>query len=376
MLEADVRISRGDFRLDARFTAPTPGVIALFGRSGCGKSTLVNLMAGLLGGGDGRITLDGEAWLDTGRGIRVPAELRGAGVVFQDARLFPHFSVRGNLEYGARRAAGRGASGFPGFDEVVALLGLEPLLPRRPWSLSGGERQRVALGRALLARPRLLLLDEPLASLDAARREEVLPYLERMRDQLSIPMVLVSHQYDEVLRLATHLLVMDAGRVVASGDVGEVSLHPALRGIVGPDALGAVLEGSVVSVQPDVGLAEVVLGNGDAHPGEDRLRVAAQGLHAGQRLRVQLLARDLILAVEEPRGLSVRNQLRGRIRSIEIESGGDLLRIDVGGHDVLARITGSATRELNLAAGRQVWVLVKAVQLGPHALGVGPERNP
>jgi molybdate transport system ATP-binding protein len=367
MLEVDVRLRRGDFTLDAGFNAPTPGVTALFGRSGCGKSTLVNLIAGLLNKGEGRIALDGESWLDSRAGVRVPAEKRGVGCVFQEARLFPHYSVRGNLLYGAGRAPDRGAQGR--FDEVVDLLGLAALLDRRPGGLSGGEKQRVALGRALLSRPRLLLLDEPLASLDAARRDEVLPWLERLRDHLSVPMIFVSHQYEDVLRLATQILVMDGGRIVASGDVGTVSLSPALQAIVGPEALGAVLEGRVTAVDAGNGLAEVTLGNGT-------LRIPADGVAPGQRLRVQLLARDLILATQEPRGLSVRNQLRGRVVAIAPGSGGDLLRIDIGGHEVLARITRAATQELGLVPGSEVWVLVKAVQAGGHSFATPPERRP
>jgi molybdate transport system ATP-binding protein len=367
MLDVDVRLQRGDFRLEAAFSAPTPGVTALFGRSGCGKTTLVNLIAGLARDGTGRIALDGQTWLDSNAGLRVPAERRGVGCVFQDARLFPHYSVRGNLLYGAAR--GGSAASPHRFDEVVALLGLEGLLGRRPGGLSGGEKQRVALGRALLSEPRLLLLDEPLASLDAARRDEVLPWLERLRDHLSVPMVFVSHQYDDVLRLATQILVMDAGRIVASGDVGSVSLSPALQAIVGPEALGAVLEGRVTAVDAGSGLAEVALGHGT-------LRIPAEGVAAGQRLRVQLLARDLILAVQEPRGLSVRNQLRGRVSAIAPAAGGDLLRIDIGGHEVLARITHAATQELGLAPESGVWVLVKAVQAGGHSFATPPARSP
>ncbi|MDR2215685.1 MAG: molybdenum ABC transporter ATP-binding protein [Nevskiaceae bacterium] len=365
MLEVNVSLRRGAFDLQASFSAPTPGVTALFGRSGCGKTTLVNLIAGLAREGQGRIALDEEVWLDSNAGVRVSAERRGVGCVFQDARLFPHYSVRGNLLYGARDATS--TAGAQRLDEVIGLLDLAPLLHRRPGGLSGGEKQRVALGRALLSEPRLLLLDEPLASLDAARRDEVLPWLERLRDHLSVPMVFVSHQFEDVLRLATQILVMDAGRIVASGDVGSVSVSPALQAIVGPDALGAVLEGRVNAVDADSDLAEVALGDG-------LLRIPAQGVRAGQRLRVQLLARDLILAVQEPHGLSVRNQLRGRVSAIESTDTGDLLRIDIGGHEVLARITHAATDELQLQAGSQVWVLVKAVQAGGHSFATASHR--
>ena len=358
MLTVDVSLVRGEFALDAQFQAPTPGVTALFGRSGCGKSTLVNVLAGLLPA-RGRIALGDEVWLDSARGIDVPAERRRIGYVFQDSRLFPHYTVRGNLLYGAPRT-----TPLHGFDDVVELLGLGPMLARRPRSLSGGERQRVALGRALLSQPRLLLLDEPLASLDVSRREEVLPYLERLRDAFAIPMVFVSHQFDEVLRLATQLAVLDQGRVVAMGDLSQVSLAPALRDIVGVDAVGAVVEGRVHKVDAAQGLSSVIIG------AESRLFVTATALVPGQRVRLQLLARDLILAVEEPRGLSVRNQLRGTIRSVIKDDGARLIEVDIGGATLLARVSAAATSELQLAPGREVWALVKAVSFSAHPVAV------
>jgi molybdate transport system ATP-binding protein len=360
MLEVDIRLARGSFTLDAQFVAPTPGITALFGRSGCGKSTLVNALAGLIPNGRGRIALDDAAWLDSTLRVNVAAEHRRIGYVFQDARLFPHYTVRGNLLYGAPRGNTATSSAF---DDVVQLLGLSAMLARRPGALSGGERQRVALGRALLAQPRLLLLDEPLASLDVSRREEVLPYLEKLRDHFAIPMVFVSHQFDEVLRLATHLVVMEQGRVVAAGDVGAVSLTPALRDIVGTDAVGAVLEGQVESSDATQGLATVRIGP------HSQLRVTNGRLVPGQRVRVQLLARDLILAIAEPRGLSVRNQLRGTVVSITSDHGADLVAVDVGGATLLSRISAAATRELNLAPGTTVWALVKAVSFSALPLG-------
>ncbi len=359
MLSVDIRLQRGAFRLNAQFNAPAPGVTALFGRSGCGKTTLVNLLAGLIREGEGRLSLGDEVWFDSARGIDVLAEHRRVGYVFQEARLFPHYSVRGNLLYGAGRAVTQTSSAF---EELVGLLGLEPLLARRPGALSGGEKQRVALGRALLAQPRLLLLDEPLASLDASRREEVLPYLARLRDHYAIPMVYVSHQFDEVLRLATHLVVMDGGQVVAAGDVTAVSLAPALRGIVGTDAVGAVIEGRVTSIDQSNELASIAVGSATLH-------VSSRSLALHQPVRVQLLARDMILAIAEPKGLSVRNQLRGNVRAIAADDGGDLVEVDAGGMTLLARITAAATRELALAPGTPVWVLVKAVSVNPVALG-------
>jgi molybdate transport system ATP-binding protein len=359
MLEVALRKLQGDFTLDAAFAVEGPGVVALFGRSGCGKTSLVNLVAGLARPDAGHVRFGGAAWVDTEAGIDVPAERRGIGYVFQDARLFPHCDVAGNLRYGLARAKGRAAL-IP-YEEVIELLGLAPLLARRPGRLSGGERQRVAIGRALLAQPRLLLLDEPLASLDAARREEVLPYLERLRDRLAIPIVYVSHQFDEVLRLATHLVVMEAGRVAASGALGEVSLDPALRAIVGPDAVGAVLEGEVVGRDDATGLARIRLGAGEL--------CVVSGEAAGRRLRVQLLARDLIIALHDPAGLSVRNSLPATIAQIlPDDAHTDLVRLDIGGPRVVARITRAATRELALREGLAVRVLVKSVSLSGQPL--------
>src|SRR5512138_1883746 len=237
---------RDGFTLDVTIEVSTSGVVGLFGRSGCGKSTLVNIVAGLLAADEAHVEIDGVVLEDSRSGTRLPAERRRVGYVFQDARLFPHLDALGNLRYAQRRA--HSVEPRISLDFVVHLLGLEMLLQRRVQKLSGGERQRVALGRALLSQPRLLLLDEPLASLDAARREEVLPYFEALRDRLSIPMVYVSHQFDEVLRLATHIVLLDAGKVIAQGSPSDISLRPELRAIVGPEAVGAVLDGTISAV--------------------------------------------------------------------------------------------------------------------------------
>jgi len=364
MLEVAVRRERTGFTLDATFAAPTPGVIALFGRSGSGKSTLVNLISGLLAPDAGDIRLGDEVLTDTRRGVAVPVERRRIGYVFQEARLFPHLTVAGNLRYGERRASS--TSAFIGFDEVVSLLGLAALLARKPRQLSGGERQRVSLGRALLSQPRLLLLDEPLASLDVARREEVLPYLELLRDRLLVPMVYVSHEFEEVLRLATHVVLLEAGRVLAQGPVHELSLHPELQRIVGPDLVGAVLEGVVTRLNPEQGSAELTVGTGT-------LRVSLRDAPVGARVRLQLLARDVILAAQPVQGLSVRNALASTVISIaDDDHDAVLVRLDVGGATVLARITADARQALNLHPGDAVWTLVKAVSTRGHAFRLAP----
>ena len=359
MLQVAAKKRRGAFALDAQFELPTPGVVALFGRSGCGKSTLVNVIAGLLKADSGWVALDDAVLLDTALRIDVLPERRRIGYVFQDARLFPHLSVAANLRYGQRRAK---VPPFVGIDLVADLLDLGALMSRRTHQLSGGERQRVAIGRALLSQPNLLLLDEPLASLDASRREEVLPYLETLRDQLSIPMVYVSHDFDEVLRLATHLVLMESGKTIAQGNLSEMSLNPAVRAVIGADAVGAIVEGTVTGRDPASGLLRVQVGHGE-------LKVHFGHVANGAKLRVQLLARDLIVATQAPQHLSVRNTLSGAVTAVmSDDEDSDLIGIDIGGTIIMARVTKAATRELGLAPGLPVWALVKTVSLRPHPI--------
>jgi molybdate transport system ATP-binding protein len=359
MLMVDLRLRRGDFSLEARFSASTPGVTALFGRSGCGKSTLISLIAGLLSPDDGRVVLGDDVLVDCSRHVLVDARHRRIGVVFQESRLFPHLDVLANLRYGARRVP-RAVSRVLHLDEVIALLGLETLVERRPHQLSGGEKQRVAMGRALLSQPRLLLLDEPLSSLDLARREEVLPYLEKLRDHFAIPIVYVSHQFEEVLRLATRVVLLDGGRVAAEGDVAAISRDPKLRAIVGADSVGAVLTGNVERLD-GAGLA--VLRVGDA-----QLSMETGTAEVGQRIQIQVLARDVIIATESPRGLSVRNVVPAHVLSVTPDSGrAVLVELDIGrGATLLARVTERASDELGLGPGKQVWALIKAVSLRGH----------
>jgi len=364
VLKVHIQKRRGDFSLNVAIDVPTPGIVALFGRSGCGKTTLVNIVAGLLDADVGHIEIDGVVLDDTRSGQRVRTERRRIGYVFQDSRLFPHLGVLGNLRYGETRARGNGL--HIAFDQVIELLGLRPLLQRRTHQLSGGERQRVALARALLSQPRVLLLDEPLASLDAARREEVLPYLEKLRDELAIPIIYVSHEFDEVLRLATHVVLLDQGQVIAQGALELISLHPELRAIVGPDAMGAVLTGSIAAADPHTGLAAVRVGAGV-------LNVSLGELQPGADVRVQLLARDIILATQPPEGLSVRNMLAGTIaRIVSDDAHTDMVYVDIGGAQVLARVTRAALQALAL----RIWVLVKSVSIRGHAFSAPRPHAP
>ncbi len=359
MLDVALRGRRGEFRLDVQFRAPTPGVTALFGVSGSGKSTLARALCGLLPGVEGSIVVDDEVWLDSGRGLCTAPEARGVGAVFQEPRLFPHLSVAGNLDYAAARSRHR--TPIVKRQDVIELLGLGALLARRVQGLSGGERSRVALGRALLGQPRLLLLDEPLANLDGARREEILPFLEDLRDRYRLPMVYVSHEYDEVLRLAAHVVLLDAGRALASGSPSALSLDPILVRQVGRDRAGAVVEGPVTDASAGDGLATIALGAG-------RLRLPAGGLRAGDRARVLVPARDVLIATSEPHGLSVRNQLRGTVTALRRDTpGAVLVTVDIGGQSLLARLTGAAVTELGLVAGQPVHALVKAESLRGHA---------
>ncbi len=355
MLDVRLRLARGEFTLDAQFTAPAPGITALFGRSGAGKTTLIHLLAGLLRADSGWITLEGEKLFDSERQLNVPTHRRQVGCVFQDLRLFPHLDVSGNLHYGLRRAGPRAARIT--VERILALLDLGALLGRRTWQLSGGERQRVALGRALLAQPRLLLLDEPLAAIDAARRNEVLPYFERLRDELALPIVLVTHNFEDVVRLATHVVLLEAGRVLAQGDLPAVSLVPELSVLLGTEGVGAVIEGRVESIDDGSGLATISAGRG-------HLLVPGTGLQPGGQLRLQLLARDLILATAPPVGLSVRNQLQAIITDIRPEAPHNVMvSVDAGGLALLARVTTAAAADLQLRVGQQLWVLIKAVSL-------------
>ena len=354
MLAVTATKQRGSFRLDLEFALPTPGVVALFGPSGCGKTTSVDIIAGLVRPDRGRIALDETALFDSDLRIDVPVERRGIGYVFQDARLFPHLSVAGNLKFAQRRAAG---PSHIGFERVLALLALQPLMARRVHQLSGGEKQRVAIGRALLSQPRLLLLDEPLAALDRERRDEVLPYLETLRDQLALPMVYVSHRFDEVLRLATHIVLMQNGTVVAQGGIGAMSLDRRLRAMIGPDAVGAIVDGAVIGRDPVGGSLRVRVGDGE-------IEVDAAGGAVQTTLRVQLLARDVIVSTQPPRALSLRDSLQGTVTAMEDDGPSNLVSIDVGGRTtILARVPKAATHALALAPGRRVWALVKAVSL-------------
>lgn len=356
-LDVAVRHAQGGFVLDAAFTSGR-GLTALFGPSGSGKTTLIGILAGLVNPAQGRVVLDGDVLLDTERRIRVPAHRRRVGYVFQEGRLFPHLSVRQNLLYG-RWFAPRDAEG-PELDEVIALLGIDHLLGRRPSSLSGGEKQRVAIGRALLAKPRLLLMDEPLAALDQARKDEILPFIERLRDRANVPIVYVSHALAEVTRLATHVVVLKEGRVVASGSTAELMRRVDLPGISVRAEPGVLIEAEVVGHDEAYGLTTLRARAGD-------LRVPKLAVPLGARLPVQIRARDVMLATERPKGLSALNMVQGRIATITPDTGPIAdIRIDCKGDVLLVRLTRRSIDDLGLHPGREVFAIVKSVAFEPR----------
>jgi molybdate transport system ATP-binding protein len=364
VLEVSIQARLGAFRLDIGFSTRDAPVTALFGRSGAGKSTAIAAVAGLLRPDRGRIALDGEALFDSETAVDRPPQQRRVGVAFQDARLFPHMSVRDNLLFGWRRA---GAKRAVGLDGVVEPLGIGHLLTRRPATLSGGERQRVAIGRALLANPRLLLMDEPLAALDGERKAELIPLLARLPRTFRIPIVYVSHSVDEVLRLADRMVLLDGGRTLAEGAVEEVANR-------GDFAQIAALEGGPDSFT----VISAAIAGHDEKGGQTRLDFAGRSMlvprlagAVGERVRLRIAASEVILALAPPTGLSVRNVILARVVGLH-EAGGLVdVTLDVG-VPLRARVTRLARDELGLKPGLGVFALIKSAALAGGAAAHGP----
>jgi molybdate transport system ATP-binding protein len=353
-----VRITHqvGAFGLDVAFEAG-PGVTALFGPSGSGKSSIVNAISGLSNPLTGRITLQDTVLYDASTGQNLAPHKRQIGYVFQDGRLFPHLSVDGNIRFAMRFAKTPG-----NVEEVVEMLGLKTLLPRRPGTLSGGEKQRVALARALLSQPKLLLMDEPLAALDEPRKDEILPYLERLRDQAKMPIIYVSHSVAEVARLADDLIVLQGGKIVTSGAAEDVLSDPAAMPYVGVREAGSVLRAKVLEHGAD-GLCRLQISGGElVLPG-----VAAD---VGKTIRIRVLAQDILLSLELPKGLSSRNILPVQVAAVKLGDGpGAAVSLRSGTDRLLARITSQAAEELGLRPGLNCFAILKATAVPRGNIG-------
>lgn len=362
----DIGHRQGGFSLEAAFES-SGRLTALFGPSGSGKTSLINAIAGLIRPQRGRIAINGQVLVDTDKGVLVPRHKRRIGMVFQDARLFPHMSVAANLRYG--RWFTPAAERYGDIGAVVELLGIGHLLDRRPGKLSGGEKQRVAIGRALLASPKLLLMDEPLASLDEARKAEILPYVERLRDETKIPIVYVSHSVAEVARLASDVVVMAQGKVVAAGPTAEIMQRLYLLSHEERVEGGSVLDTHVLHHDERFGMT--VLGS---PAGE--IRVPYLPATAGQSVRVRIRARDVMIATERPHGLSALNVLAGRIVAIEPGEGAAVeATINCNGVAVMARVTRQSQHALSLTTGREVFAVIKTVSFDQANIATTPREQ-
>ncbi|MCP1200383.1 molybdenum ABC transporter ATP-binding protein [Notoacmeibacter sp. MSK16QG-6] len=357
-LDVDITVRQGAFETRCTFCAQD-GITALFGPSGAGKTTALRTIAGLVSGAAGVVRVGGKVLLDSAQGIDVPAEKRRVGFVFQEGRLLPHLSVAANLAYG--RHGGRGPSG-PALQNMAERLGIGHLLERKPRTLSGGERQRLAIGRALLSDPALLLMDEPLASLDPARRVELLPMIEMVRDEIDIPIVLVSHNVSEVARLAETLVVMDGGRTLAAGSALEIFSCFETDAVLGQGEAGALVEGEVTAIDSEFGIASVDLGGA-------KLELTQDGFAVGQHVRLRILASDVSLAVGDASamaGLSIRNRLSAEIQAIAPDlAGGPYAELLLGIREgsLRARVTRKSLVEMELREGQSVTAMIKAVSV-------------
>ncbi|MCD0503555.1 molybdenum ABC transporter ATP-binding protein [Bordetella petrii] len=356
-IEARFRVDYGDFSLDLDLRLPGRGVTALYGHSGSGKTTCLRCMAGLEPAAQGYLRVNGEVWLDTAAGVSVPTHQRPLGYVFQEASLFPHLSVLRNLQFGLKRVPWRQRR--VDLDQAVDLLGIGHLLPRMPTGLSGGERQRVGMARALLTSPRLLLMDEPLAALDTARKQEILPYLERLHDELDIPVLYVSHASQEVARLADYLVLLENGRATASGPIAQMLTRLDLP-LAADDDAWVVVEGTVAHFDAAYRLMSVQL------PGSTAcLRVVHDALPPGRPARLAVKARDVSLALEQPQGSSIVNMIPVRVLDMTPAGNPDhiLVRLDADGTGLLARITRYSRDQLKLAPGSHAWAQIKGVSV-------------
>ena len=361
ILHLQLRMDRSAFKLDVDLQLPGQGITAIFGPSGSGKTTLLRVVAGLEKNQQGCIQIGAHIWQDTQQGIDLPTWQRALGYVFQESSLLPHLSVKDNLNFGLKRALNSlgnvQTEAAKALQASIELLGIGSLLQRMPDQLSGGERQRVAIARAIAMQPQLLLMDEPLASLDAARRQEIFPWLAKLRDELKMPMLYVTHSAEEVTRLADYLVVLEQGQVKAQGPVGTVLTQVVNPVVIGEDA-GALIAGHIGAVDAEWHLSRV-----DFEGGCIWMRDA--GLPVGKAVRIRILARDVSLATAEPLNTSIQNQLQGVIQSITPDAHPSqvMVVLKCGTEEVLARVTRRAISELGLQVGMPVWAQVKSVAL-------------
>jgi len=357
LIEVRLHVDFPNFSVNVDLSLPGRGVTALYGHSGSGKTTCLRCIAGLEKASDALISVNGELWQDSARGIFLAPHKRSLGYVFQEASLFAHLTVKGNLEFGLKRIPGKDRR--VNLEQATTLLGIDHLLDRQPDKLSGGERQRVGIARALLTSPRLLLLDEPLAALDAHRKSEILPYLERLHDELDIPMLYVSHSQDEVARLADHLVLLDDGKALASGPIGETLARLDLPLAMGDDA-GVVIQGAVSAYDAAYHLVTVRLPDSDL-----TIRVAHSPLQAGKPLRFKIQARDVSLNLQPDDHSSILNRLPVTvINEVPADNVAHVLvRLDAQGTPLLARITRYSRDQLNLHPGQRLWAQIKSVAL-------------
>ncbi|AZZ45980.1 molybdenum ABC transporter ATP-binding protein [Pseudomonadaceae bacterium SI-3] len=354
-IHAQLRLAHPGFALDVDVKLPGRGVSALFGPSGSGKTSCLRCIAGLERSSTGTLVVNGDCWQDSSRQWFVPPHQRPIGYVFQDANLFAHLSVKGNLEFGMKRVPSQDRRVV--WNKAVELLGIEHLLDRIPERLSGGERQRVGIARALLTSPRLLLMDEPLAALDVKRKQEILPYLERLHDELEIPLLYVSHAPDEVARLADHLVLLDEGQVVAQGPLHETLARLDLPTAFGEDA-GVVIESEIAGHDTDYHLTRLTFQGGE-------VLVAQRSESVGHRLRFRVHARDVSLTLERAEGTSISNLLPVRVAEVVTADtpAHVLVRLDAQGTPLLARITRRSADQLGVTEGKALWAQIKTVAL-------------
>jgi molybdate transport system ATP-binding protein len=360
-LQLRSRLQRPGFMLDLDLDLPERGITALFGPSGCGKTTALRIIAGLETAAAGRVAMGQDIWQDSGSGVFRPVHLRAVGLVFQEASLFDHLSVEGNLKFGFQRTPR--AERRQAWDQSIELLGIAQLLKRKPHELSGGERQRVAIARALAASPRVLLMDEPLAALDTRRKAEILPWLEQLHTRLSIPVVYVTHSLDEVAQLANHLVVIKEGQLQAQGPVVDLLSRSDLQ-LAHGDQAAALVEAQVAETSPGEGLTALNFAGGQLWLPQTR----ATPLPAGQRVRMRIQARDVGLALQRPEHTSLLNTLSATVTELTADGPGQVLvglSLGVGAHQVklLSRISLHSAQGLQLGVGTPVFALIKGVAM-------------